>query len=102
MSPRHVRRVFGFRLVDKEVAGLPLGIQAHFIDLTARLAEEDVPADDVWEIIGHRIRVHCATARNRTYRIGFELMAEGWIMVWACGGPTVFRRRLTQRLHRIG
>ena len=72
--------------------------QARFIDLRRRLAHEDIPPDERLVVEGHDLWVFATTVANVTYRMAVELMPEGFIMVWAHGGPTLFRRRLRQRL----
>ena len=99
---RQGRRVWGYRLAGREVAAIPLRVQAHFAEIARQLAERDLAPDDVWNVIGHQMWLYTVTSGGVTYRMAVEIMPEGWVMRWAHAPAAIFRRRLERRLIRLG
>jgi hypothetical protein len=97
-----IRRVWGFRLVGRELAGLPDFAHLHFMWLWRQLGASDVAPDGIWQLYGRQLWIYEITAAGRIYRMAIEIMPEGWVMVWAHGAAAVLRRRLDQRLLRVG
>lgn len=96
------RPVWGFLPLGRELRGVPDEVQARFLQLWHDLGERDVAPDHVWRLHGHIVWVYECTSERRMFRTVIEVMPGGWIMVWAQGPAATVRRRLDQRLVRIG
>jgi hypothetical protein len=96
------RPVWGFRLVGREIAGLPTRAHTAFISLREQLSRGDVLPDDVWRLEGRQLWIYNVSVDRRTYRMAVELMPGGWVMVWGHGPASLFRTRLRRRLGRLG
>jgi hypothetical protein len=96
------RRVWGYRLLGGELEGLPKAAHARFAALWRELGARDVAPDDVWWLDGHCLLIYVHSSGGRVQRMAVEMMAEDWLMVWAHGPASVFRRRLLRRLAQLG